>query len=41
MKKTSVLIAASLCSSLCFAQLKVYQNGNHYKSTVSRKPDSQ
>ena len=28
MKKTSILIAASLCSSLCFAQLKVYQNGN-------------
>ena len=28
MKRISFIIAASLCSSLCFAQLKVYQNGN-------------
>ena len=28
MKRFSIIIAISLCSSLCFAQLKVYQNGN-------------
>ena len=28
MKRLSFIIAALICSSLCFAQLKVYQNGN-------------
>ncbi len=28
MKRISFIIAASLCGTLCFAQLKVYQNGN-------------
>ena len=28
MKRTSFIITVSLCSTLCFAQLKVYQNGN-------------
>ncbi len=28
MKRTLFIISASLCGTLCFAQLKVYQNGN-------------
>lgn len=28
MKRFSIIFAALLCSTLCFAQLKVYQNGN-------------